>query len=811
VRHPLRSLCLAALALALAGCTAGKRPGGTAAGGPFYTPADPPSSRYVIDVRVDVAAGAVEGRETISLRNTGRAPIGTVAFDWSVGASSTLEVTAGGRRLFPKAGAASDPQSGPIMIALPEALAPGAAVELAVSFRQGGDAGQHAEFSSSGWYPRLWWDGLEHHDAFSVKLDVPEGVAVIASGRLDPKTGRYEAARARTFGLCLVPGLKNASRETDGVLITSYFTDKGAKAAAVCLETAADAVHFYKAWLGFYPFPFLNIIPGGEGRWGGYPVATGIVAIHGLETYVDGESPRHWRHITSHEIGHQYWGEWVLDADAPAWTWIAMGIFADTEFMTVRGFDPDRRAGWMGNYIDAIPMHYDMSLDAPPGRDEAVRFDFNNIVIHSKGPAAIFALDSVLGRDAFLRIYKRCLREFGGRRLGWRGLQAVAEAESGRNLAWFFEAWVRSNQYLCYGLEAKDCREDGNGGFVSEVRVKRLGTMSMPVPVQAVFEDGSTQIATTDRTRAVTPLVFTSRSRLRDVLIDPERKLARVETPVPAISTAAAAALAFGWGPGDAARVYAAVKDQPLSAGDVWYRLGSDLYGAGHLDEAAGCFARADDLSVDPVWKFGALGWRGLLDDLRGRRADALVHYGAALAIAPARPVRHDQYGITMDKAWVEERLRTPFVPGQKARVPERPTAAQLIAFVDSLNWEKEGETPLLVYRKTAGLAIEETGFWFKLGLLLYDSGYDRESLAAFGTTAALEKTGVTAFAARVWQGHMSDLLGNRAAALGFYKEALKLDPGTAMKHSQWGMTIDRAWVEDRLVSPFTKRTTEGP
>ncbi|MEN6561798.1 MAG: hypothetical protein ABFD52_13590 [Acidobacteriota bacterium] len=793
------------LAVALAACAPRQRPDASAAAGPFYTPEVPPSSRYVIDARVDVAAGAVEGRETITLKNTGRSAIGTVAFDWPVGASSTLEVAACGRRLFPPDGGSAGPRPRPIMIALPEALAPGAAVDLAVSFREAGDGKKHAEFSSDSWYPRLWWDGLERHDAFSVRLDVPDGIAVVASGRLDPRTGRYEAAAARTFGLCLLPGLKSASRETDGVLITSYFTDKGAKAAAICLETAVDAVHFYKDWLGFYPFPFLNIVPGGEGRWGGYPFATGIVAIHGLETYVEGESPRHWQHITSHEIGHQYWGEWVLDADAPAWTWIAMGIFADTEFMTVRGFDPDRRAGWMQNYIDAIPMHYDMTLDAPAGRDEAVRFDFNNIVVHSKGPAAIFALDSVLGREAFLRSYKRCLADFGGRRLGWRALQAAAEAESGQSLAWFFDAWVRSNQYLCYGVEARDCREAGDGGFVSEVRVRRLGTMSMPVPVQAVFEDGSIQLGRTDRTKPVTTLVFKSRSRLRQAVIDPERKLARVETPVPPLSPAAAAALAFGWDPGEAERVYAALKDQPLSSGDTWYRLGAQLYGAGRLDEAADCFARAGGLESDPAWKFGALGWLGLLDDLKGRRSDALVHYKAALAIAPERPVRHDRYRIVMNKAWIEERLKTPFIPGQKAGLPERPTAAQLIAFVDSLNWEKEGGTPLLVYRKAAGLPIEDSGFWFKLGLLLYDSGRDRESLAAFEKTAALEKTGVTAFAALVWQGHMNDLIGNRAAAVDFYKRALKIDTGSAMKHSQWRMTIDRAWVEDRLAVPFAR------
>jgi tetratricopeptide (TPR) repeat protein len=182
-----------------------------------------------------------------------------------------------------------------------------------------------------------------------------------------------------------------------------------------------------------------------------------------------------------------------------------------------------------------------------------------------------------------------------------------------------------------------------------------------------------------------------------------------------------------------------------------------------------------------------------------------LAHYRAALAIAPDRPVRHDQFGITMSRTWVEERLRAPYTPGVRTRVPDRPTAEDLIALVDEMNWEKEGDVPRQVFQKAAGMTIAERGFWFKLGLLLYDSRNDRESLEAFERTAALEKTGVYGFAARVWQGHMNDLLGDREAALAHYKEALKIDPGTAMKHSQWGMTIDRAWVEARLAAPFAR------
>ena len=803
MRRPVPVLLCIVLGTMISGCSSGKGPGGAPVPGSFFSPLDPPPSRYVIDARF--GAGAIDGRETISLKNSGRQPLAVVAFDWNIGPLSSLEVAEGGRRLFPPGGVSPAPQAGPVLVRLPELLPPGASIVLNVSFRKRtGEAQGRSEYSDSRWYPRLWWDGLEHLDSFSLKLDAPADLTVAASGRLDPRTGRYEAAAVKTFGLYVAPGLKTASREVDGVLITSYFTDKGAKAAAVCLETAADAVHFYKEWLGFYPFLFLNIVPGGPGRWGGYPVATGIVAIHGLETYVDGESPRHWQHITSHEIGHEYWGEWVLDPDSPAWIWIAMGIFADTEFMTVRGFDPNRRSEWMGNYINAIPMYYDTTLDAPADREEAVKFDFNNTVIHSKGPATMFALDSVLGRDMFLRIYKRCLREFGGRRLGWRDFRAVAEAESGQNLAWFFDAWVRSNEYLCYGVDSKETRADGRGGFTTEVRVKRLGTMSMPVPVRAVFEDGSAETALTDRTKLVTALTFRSRAPLREVVLDPEKKLARVEAPVPKISTAAAAKLAFGWEASAAPDVYAVIRKEAIRSPGIWYRLGVELYGAGRPDEAADCFSRIDGLACDPIWRFGAQGWLGILADLKGHRADALAHYRAALTLDRGQPFRHDQFKITMDRAWLEERLKTPFSRESRARVPEHPTPAQLAAFVDGLNWTGEGETPLIVFRKTAGLTIPDSGFWFKLGLLLFDSGRYREALESFTKTAVFETTGVTAFAAHVWEGHMNDLLGNRQMALACYREALKLDPGVPMQHSQWGMTIDRAWVEERLTTPFT-------
>ena len=672
-----KSIRLAVMVMALAGVGVGcrrteappaRRSFDEAGGGSarFVVPAEPFKCRYVIDARIDPGQGLVEGKERIVLRNSSRLPIRVIALDWRSGSATPLELTAAGKTLPRREDAGAPPGRPPIFYSLPTALGPGDALTLEATFRQKNPpTSGGAVWQSSAWYPRLWWDGLSQPDSFSVKLDVPDGYALAATGRLDEKTGRFEAPSARTFGVFLGKGMRAERREADGVRITAVFTEKGAKAAGICLETAVDAVAYYKKWLGFYPFPYLTIIPGGTGRWGGYPVATGIVAIHGLETDKDGESAQHWQHITSHEIGHEYWGEWVLDPDDPAWLWIAMGIYADTDYMIARGYDPDRRTSWMGNYVRGISMHYDMTMDIPPAAADRILYDRNNTVIHSKGPAIINALEVVLGRPEFERIYKKALLDYGGKRLGWREFRKFCEKESGRNLGWFFEAWVRSNDYLCYVVESRESRPEGDG-FRTDIRVKKLGTMAMPVPVKVIFEDGTAQLAVTDRTKAVDVLVFASLARLKEAVLDPEKKLAMAARPLPAISRDASALIGYGWAARDAPKIFEALRNQPLASSDLWYRLGMELYEVNRTADALTCFEKASGLESDPVTAFAVQGWLGLLEDLLGRRAAALGHYRQAMKLDTGKSMSHGQLRIEMNRAWVEERLKTPFTsPGK--------------------------------------------------------------------------------------------------------------------------------------------------
>ncbi len=631
----------------------------------YFAPAEIPRSRYRIEARIDPRTVLVDGRETIVLTNKSAHPIGTIAFEWSLDEARSLEVSVGGMTLAPKGEGGGPGLAAPLYFELPSAIPSGGRLEIEAAFREKKEpSSEEPGFMRTDWFPRLWWDGLPGHDDFSVALAVPDGYAVAATGRRDDASGRFEAAGAKTFGVYLGLNEITDSRDVEGVRITAVFTEKGRKAAAICLETAADAVKYYKDWVGFYPYPFLTIVPGGSGRWGGYPFATGVVAVHGLETYRDGEAPRHWRHITSHEIGHEYWGEWVIDGDRPEWLWIGLGIHMDTEYMIARGFDPDRRVNWMGNYRQAVGMYYDTALDVTPDQEERILYDRGNLVVHSKGPAFLNALEVVLGPPEFDRLFVQALRNYGGRRLGWREFQRFCESETGQDLSWFFDAWVRGNGYLCYAIESRDSRPEKNG-FLTEIKVRRLGTMAMPVPVEATFEDGTKQSALTDRTRTVDTVVFRSRARLKEAILDPERRLAMVAEPRPEIPEAAGAALAWGMDPDRALKLYGLLRETTVKTPNLWERLGQNLFEMDHYVEAGDCFAR---ISGDADFAFEGSAWLGIVEDLRGRREQALKHYREAIALDKGDVIGYENLNLKIDRAWLEARLITPFIRPAKDR-----------------------------------------------------------------------------------------------------------------------------------------------
>ncbi len=187
--------------------------------------------------------------------------------------------------------------------------------------------------------------------------------------------------------------------------------------------------------------------------------------------------------------------------------------------------------------------------------------------------------------------------------------------------------------------------------------LERKGTMAMPVTVAARFEDGTEQRRRTDRLPNRQVLHVTASSRIREVVIDPDGALAMAEPPSEPVRTLQSRVSDLPWtGAGDqAVRLFGDASSLAVSEERIWVKLALTLFDGGHYEKSMEALAH-----IEP--NFLRLVWEGNNLDMLGRRADAVDRYRRALSLSEKPTLKHDQYGLTIDEAWVRERVATPFV-----------------------------------------------------------------------------------------------------------------------------------------------------
>jgi tetratricopeptide (TPR) repeat protein len=343
---------------------------------------------------------------------------------------------------------------------------------------------------------------------------------------------------------------------------------------------------------------------------------------------------------------------------------IGMGMYADRAYSFFREQDLSDRLETRDRYLLGVQKRYDTTEDAPESIRENQRYDTNNILIHGKGFYILSALESVLGRPAFLRIYLRCARDHGGKRLGGREFWSICERESGENLAWFFESWVRSSRYLS-GRIVSQRSEKKNNVYVSSVCVESaLDSIRMPLPVKALFEDGTSQLQYTNRLFKTNELLFESRSQLKSALLDPEHQLAMLENPLPVLPEEIPTVilrLKRGTSGKEAKEMYKAAKTAQSRDPEVWYRLGILLFDSHDYEDAFGALSACLELSPAEDYRFVALVRMGQIKDLTNEREKAIGYYSEALKYDGGYSLQFYPFEVEINRQWVRERLKVPY------------------------------------------------------------------------------------------------------------------------------------------------------
>lgn len=413
----------------------------------FFTPRILACAKYDIYLKLAIEEGRYYGHETITWENTSGLSVSVLQL--AAGAVDITTLTVGG------AACNAVYTDGLIIITLAKPLAFRDCVTLALEFDGplpvsrfcGG--GLYEFTREPWWYPKLRWD-VPTADDYTVSVDIPQGFVARVSGRLN--SGVFTADHIPCFGMVISKDFPVLTETVDGVELNCFYFPENKPLAESVLATAREALLFYKDLLGFYPHNAFTVIPGSEDMSGGYPVATGIVYLHKMKSLAAYE---HNNWIVTHEMGHQYFGEYVLDDEFPGWLWLGLGLSVDRELALVKNngsvyaeFDSELREAIREGKDTTLIRSFEQTNLAL--NDET--FEYYSTVCHGKSAAVMIMLQRLIGKDCYFAVLRRCLQEFGGKVLRTADFISLCEAESGTSLQWFFDDWLYSNKSLKYGL-----------------------------------------------------------------------------------------------------------------------------------------------------------------------------------------------------------------------------------------------------------------------------------------------------------------------------------------------------------------------
>jgi hypothetical protein len=227
---------------------------------------------------------------------------------------------------------------------------------------------------------------------------------------------------------------------------------------------------------GRYPYKQYSVIQGGDGGME-YPMATLITGRQGLHPLTS---------VTVHEAVHS-WFQMLLGTNESKYAWMDEGFttYAQNEIMA-------QLFGKIGNPHASTYLGYRRLVETgeeEPITTHADRYKSNraySIGSYYKGAIFLNQLNYVVGKEVFDKGMKRYFNEWKYKHPTPNDLKRIMEKESDLELDWFWEDWVGTTKTIDYGI-----REVVSKGNQTEVVIRRVGEMPMPLDVVVTFKDGS--------------------------------------------------------------------------------------------------------------------------------------------------------------------------------------------------------------------------------------------------------------------------------------------------------------------------------
>ncbi|MBS1975160.1 MAG: M1 family metallopeptidase, partial [Bacteroidetes bacterium] len=265
-------------------------------------------------------------------------------------------------------------------------------------------------------------------------------------------------------------------------------------------STLADAavivLPFMEKHFGKYPYRQYSFVHGGDGGME-YPMST-LIAGPSLGT-------------AFHEWMHS-WYQGMLGTNESMYAWMdegfttyAEGLVSDYYYNYQLQQHPDNKG--LREFVERreqqLPLHEADSYNSyfylvksgleEPLTTHADHFNTNfaySLASYSKGAMFLEQLGYIVSDEVRDKILLEYYREWRFRHPNADDFMRIAEKASGMKLDWYKEYWVSTTKTIDYGI---DSLWEDNGK--TEIRLKAIGKMPMPIDVLIQYKDGSKEMA----------------------------------------------------------------------------------------------------------------------------------------------------------------------------------------------------------------------------------------------------------------------------------------------------------------------------
>jgi len=369
---------------------------------------------------------------------------------------------------------------------------------------------------------RYWFPCFdEPHDKATVKtrVTVPTGRKVVSNGLLTgvasgPGVVTYtweETHPTPTYLIAVAIGdWRTVADPVDPARIYHYVLPGDSVKAVTSFQNVSEMMEAFET--RYSPFHYDKLSYVGVRR-GDMEHST---CVAHLRTLIDGTN--FYDPILAHELAHHWWGDWVTVAD---WrdVWLSEGFATYSEAIYAE------HLGGTGAYHAYVN---DDLMDYYLGSGETFSiYDpefFWGATVYEKGGSVLHMLRHVVGDTTFFDILRAWGESFGYSNAVTTDFVAVAEAEAGFELDWFFDEWVFGEGYPVY--EWSWTAVPSGEETLVEVDVEQVQSVgavfSMPIDVRITMAGGDTTVTGVVDEASDTMSFLVSEPPI-DVAFDPDR------------------------------------------------------------------------------------------------------------------------------------------------------------------------------------------------------------------------------------------------------------------------------------------------